>query len=130
VVDGGEVIERLERIRNYIGFITFAAIVFFCAFLAGRLPYGVHAQTPAKPEPSVTAAAPQINAELRAKFWRVNAEALAGQVRYQQAQEALKTAQEAVMAMQAEMRAVCGADAISSPTGEPICMPAKPKESK
>jgi hypothetical protein len=103
-------VSRLLR-RNAGNIAAFGSwLLLFFGFLA------VHAQSPAKSETAV-----QIDDKLRAKFWRVNAEALAAQVRNQQAQEALK-------AVQAEMHAACGADPVPSSAGEPSCpAPAPPK---
>lgn len=71
------------------------------------------AQAPAMKEESE---APQIGAEMRARFWRTQAEAMAAAARAKQAQEAVKTAQD-------EMQKTCGekfALALDA-AGEPSC---------
>ncbi|HXM44139.1 MAG TPA: hypothetical protein VN924_23085 [Bryobacteraceae bacterium] len=62
---------------------------------------------------------PQIAAEIRARFWRTQAEAIAAAARADRAQEAAKAAQE-------EMRKACG-DKFTvalDAAGEPSCVPA------
>jgi hypothetical protein len=59
---------------------------------------------------------PQIPAEMRARFWRTQAEAIAAEARAKQAQEAAKAAQD-------EMQNVCG-DGFAlglDAAGEPAC---------
>ena len=70
------------------------------------------AQTP-KPEPPK---APQIAAEVRAKFWRASAEYSTAQARLQQARAAIEAAQ-------AELQKACGTDAdvVAGQDGEPQC---------
>jgi hypothetical protein len=59
--------------------------------------------------------APKITPELRAKYWRAHAEALAASVQAQQTQAKLQ-------AVQAEMLKVCGdQQLIAGPDGEPTC---------
>ncbi|MGA2736920.1 MAG: hypothetical protein ABSG65_05650 [Bryobacteraceae bacterium] len=75
------------------------------------------AQTPAAKD---SAKPPQITAEIRARFWRTQAEAIAAAARAERAQEAAKAAQE-------EMRKACG-DRFTvalDAAGEPSCQ-AKP----
>ena len=64
--------------------------------------------------------APQITAEMRARFWRTQAEAIAAAARAERAQEAAKAAQEAV-------RKACGDEFVVAldAEGEPSCQ-AKP----
>jgi len=61
---------------------------------------------------------PQITAEMRAKFWRTQAEAIAATARAERAQEAAKAAQE-------EMRKACGDGfrVALDGQGEPSCQP-------
>jgi len=63
---------------------------------------------------------PQIAPEMRAKFWRTQAEAIATAARAERAQEAAKAAQE-------EMRKACGEKFVVAldAEGEPACQ-AKP----
>jgi hypothetical protein len=70
------------------------------------------AETP-KPEPPK---APQITAEVRAKFWRASAEWAAAQARAQAAKTALESAQ-------TELQKTCGTDAdvVAGQDGEPQC---------
>jgi hypothetical protein len=75
------------------------------------------AQAPAaKQSPTL----PQITAEMRARFWRTQAEAIAAATRAERAQEAAKAAQE-------EMRKACGDkfNVALDAAGEPSCQ-AKP----
>jgi hypothetical protein len=71
------------------------------------------AQTPAPKEPPKP---PQIAAEVRARFWRTQAEAIAAAARAERAQEAAKAAQE-------EMRKACGEKFVVAldAEGEPSC---------
>ncbi|MGD0360274.1 MAG: hypothetical protein ABSC93_05365 [Bryobacteraceae bacterium] len=59
---------------------------------------------------------PQIAAEMRARFWRAQAEAIAAAAKAKQAQEAAKTAQE-------EMQKECGEQFVLAldASGEPSC---------
>jgi hypothetical protein len=59
---------------------------------------------------------PQITAEVRARFWRTQAEAVAAAARAERAQEAAKAAQE-------EMRKACGEKFVVAldAEGEPSC---------
>jgi hypothetical protein len=68
------------------------------------------ASLPNEPKP------PQIAAELRARFWRTQAEAIAAAARAERAQEAAKAVQE-------EMRKACGEKFIAAldAEGEPAC---------
>jgi hypothetical protein len=70
------------------------------------------AQTPIPNEPKP----PQIAAELRARFWRTQAEAIAASARAERAQEAAK-------AVQDEMRKACGDKFVAAldADGEPTC---------
>jgi hypothetical protein len=63
---------------------------------------------------------PQITAEVRARFWRTQAEAIAAAARAEKAQEAAKAARE-------EMRKACGEKFVVAldSSGEPACQ-AKP----
>lgn len=73
------------------------------------------AQAPAPKEP---AKPPQIAAEMRARFWRTQAESMAAAARAKQAQEAAKAAQE-------EMQKECGDRFVLAmdAAGEPSCQP-------
>lgn len=73
------------------------------------------AQTPAIKEPPK---APQIPAEVRARFWRSQAEAIASAARAERAADAAKTAQE-------ELRKACGDKFVVAmdAEGEPACQP-------
>lgn len=68
--------------------------------------------------PPKAAAKPQISAELRARFWRSQAEAIAAAARARQAQEAAKAAQE-------ELQKECGEKfvVVLDAAGEPSCQP-------
>ena len=73
------------------------------------------AQAPAAKEPPKQ---PQISAEMRARFWRTQAEAIAAAARAERAQAAARAAQE-------EMRKACG-DKFTvtlDAAGEPSCQP-------
>jgi hypothetical protein len=61
---------------------------------------------------------PQITAEMRARFWRTQAESVAAAARAERAQEAAKAAQE-------EMRKACGDKFMVAldTEGEPACQP-------
>jgi hypothetical protein len=66
--------------------------------------------------PKEPAKPPQIPAEMRAHFWRTQAEAIAAAARAKQAQEAAKSAQD-------EMQKVCGDKFVVAldAAGEPSC---------
>jgi len=68
------------------------------------------------PVPKESPKPPQISAEVRAKFWRTQAEAIAAAARAERAQEAAKAAQE-------EMRKACGEKFVVAldADGEPSC---------
>jgi len=68
------------------------------------------------PAPTESPKPPQISAEVRAKFWRTQAEAIAAAARAERAQEAAKAVQE-------EMRKACGERFIVAlnAEGEPSC---------
>jgi len=68
------------------------------------------------PAPKETPNTPRIPAEMRARFWRTQAEAMAAETRAKQAQEAAKAAQD-------DMRKACGDGFALSldTTGEPAC---------
>jgi hypothetical protein len=68
------------------------------------------------PAPKESPKPPQITAEIRARFWRTQAEAIAAAARAERAQEAAKAAQE-------EMRKACGDKFIVAldAEGEPSC---------
>jgi hypothetical protein len=68
------------------------------------------------PVPKESPKPPLIAAEIRARFWRTQAEALAAAARAERAQEAAKAAQE-------EMRKACGEKFIVAldAAGEPSC---------
>jgi hypothetical protein len=62
----------------------------------------------------------QITAEMRAKFWRAQAEYIAAMVQAQRAKAALDSAQ-------AEMQKVCGEQpVVANPGGDPECGPKPP----
>ena len=84
--------------------ITIALLTTAASSLGGQAP--VPKEVPA----------PHITAELRARFWRTQAEAIAAAARAKQAQEAAKAAQE-------EMQKECGDKLIVAldPSGEPSC---------
>ena len=70
-----------------------------------------------EPKPAPKAAVPTISAELRASFWRRQAEAMT-------AQNTAQKAKEAADAAVAEMRKACGSTAnleLDAATGEPVC---------
>jgi hypothetical protein len=68
------------------------------------------------PAPKESPKPPQLTAEIRARFWRTQAEAIAAAARAERAQEAAKAAQE-------EMRKACGDKFIVAldAEGEPSC---------
>jgi hypothetical protein len=68
------------------------------------------------PAPKESPKPPQIAAEMRARFWRTQAEAIAAAARAERAQEAAKAAQD-------EMRKACGEKFIVAldVEGEPSC---------
>jgi hypothetical protein len=75
------------------------------------------------PSPKESPKPPQITAEMRARFWRTQAEAIAAAARAERAQEASKAAQ-------AEMRKACGEQFIVAldAAGEPSCQPDQPRK--
>lgn len=78
--------------------------------LIGMTAFGQSA--PPKESPK----SPRIGAEMRARFWRAQAEAMAAAAKARQAQEAAKAAQE-------EMQKECGDKFVLAvdPAGEPFC---------
>ena len=69
-----------------------------------------------EPKPAPKAAVPTISAELRANFWRKQAESSA-------ANNAAQKAKDAADAAVAEMRKACGTSSLEldATTGEPVC---------
>ena len=69
-----------------------------------------------EPKPAPKAAVPTISAELRANFWRRQAESSAANIAAQKAKEAADAAV-------AEMRKACGTSSLEldATTGEPVC---------
>jgi hypothetical protein len=88
--------------------ITFATIILAAIAFAADEP---------KPVPkAVATAVPTISAELRANFWRKQAESSA-------ANNAAQKAKDAADAAVAEMRKACGTSSLEldATTGEPVC---------
>ncbi len=75
------------------------------------------------PRPEANPLPPQITAEMRARFWRTQAEAIAAAARAERAQEASKAAQD-------EMRKACGEQFIVAldAAGEPSCQADQPRK--
>ena len=72
--------------------------------------------------PTAKPATPTVSAELRAKYWRAQAEAITAQHR---AEQALATYKAAIQSL----ATVCGAQPVDGPDGEPAC-PAAPDVSR
>jgi hypothetical protein len=72
------------------------------------------------PPPKESLKPPQIAAEMRARFWRAQAEAVAAAARAKQAQDAVK-------ALQEEMQKACGDKLVLAldAAGEPSCQAAQ-----
>ena len=85
--------------------LTFATIMLAAVALAAD-----------EPKPAPKAAVPTISAELRANFWRRQAESSA-------ANNAAQKAKDAADASVAEMRKACGTSSLEldATTGEPVC---------
>lgn len=98
----------------------YSQLIALTLLAAAALAAAAFAQAPA---PKESPKPPQITAELRARFWRTQAEAIAAAARAERAQEAAKAAQE-------EMRKACGDKFVVAldADGEPSCQ-AKPASS-
>jgi hypothetical protein len=96
------------------------AICCLLAILSGSLMAQARGAKPAAPAAPAKEAVPALSPDLRAKFWRREAELLA-------AEKSVDSARLALDAVRAEMIAACGRQALNlDPSGEPACVPLPP----